>query len=159
MAPQTINFASDGTGTSGLGITALDSQTIGVSGDITTNGNVFRLASASPATPNPVNFGNVRIGSGHRPGPDASPTPPPTMASPRSLNASISSNGAPVTASGAFDLLGPQATDSTSLHVGIDTSSAGAKSGSANIALVSDGDGHQRAGHHQLGFADGECHR
>ena len=137
---QTINFASDGAGTSGLGITALASQTIGVSGDITTSGNVYRLASASPATPNPVNFGNVRINTAT----DQALSITNTAANDgfsESLNASISTNGAPVTASGAFNLLGPQATNNTSLHVGIDTSSAGAKGGSATIALVSDGTG------------------
>ena len=137
---QVINFASDGVGTSGLGITALASQTIGVSGDITTSGSVFRLAGASPATPNPVDFGNVRVGTLAGQALSISNTAASDGFSEK-LNASISSNGAPVTASGSFNLLGPQATDSTSLHVSIDTSSAGAKSGSATIALVSDGTG------------------
>ncbi|WP_300321866.1 choice-of-anchor D domain-containing protein [Accumulibacter sp.] len=137
---QVINFASDGTGSSGLGITSLASQTIGVSGDISTSGSVFRLASASPATPNPVNFGNVRIGATAEQALSISNTAADDGFSEK-LNASISSNGAPVTASGAFNLLAAQATDSSSLQVGIDTSSAGAKSGSATIALVSDGTG------------------
>ncbi|MCB1966371.1 MAG: choice-of-anchor D domain-containing protein, partial [Candidatus Accumulibacter sp.] len=137
---QVINFVSDGSGTSGLGVSALASQTIGVSGDIVTNGSVFRLASASPATPNPVDFGSVRIGSTA----DQALSITNTAANDgfsEKLNASISSNGTPVTASGAFDLLAAQGTDSGSLHVGIDTGSAGAKSGSATIALVSDGTG------------------
>lgn len=147
---QTINFASDGDGTSGLGITALASQIIGVSGEITTSGSVFRLASASPATPNPVNFGNLRIGTVA----DQALSITNTAANDgfsEKLNASISSNGAPVTASGSFNLLGPTATDSTSLHVGIDTSTAGAKSGSATIALVSDGDGTSGLGQTGIG--------
>ncbi|HNQ05100.1 MAG TPA: choice-of-anchor D domain-containing protein, partial [Thiobacillaceae bacterium] len=135
-----INFASDGTGTSGLGITALPTQNVGVSGTITTQGSVYRLASASPASPNPVNFGNVRIGTVLDQALSIGNTAVNDGFSEK-LNASISSNGAPVTASGAFNLLGPQATDSTSLHVGLDTSSAGAKSGSATITLVSDGTG------------------
>ncbi|MQM29339.1 MAG: hypothetical protein CRU78_01825 [Candidatus Accumulibacter phosphatis] len=137
---QVINFASDGTGTSGLGITALASQTIGVSGDITTSGSVFRLASASPATPNPVNFGALRIDSTAEQTLSITNTATDDGFSER-LNASISSNAAPVTASGAFNLLAAQATNGSALRVGIDTSSAGAKSGSATIALVSDGDG------------------
>jgi|JI10StandDraft_1071094.scaffolds.fasta_scaffold01355_3 hypothetical protein len=137
---QVINFASDGAGTSGLGITALASQTIGVSGDITTSGSVFRLASASPATPNPVNFGALRIGSTAEQTLSITNTAANDGFSEK-LNASISSNGAPVTASGAFNLLAAQATNGSDLRVGIDTSSAGAKSGSATIALVSDGDG------------------
>jgi hypothetical protein len=147
---QTINFASDGTGTSGLGITALASQTIGVSGDITTSGSVFRLASASAATPNPVSFGNVRVGTAT----DQVLTISNTAANDgfsESLNASIGSNGAPVTASGSFNLLAAQGTNSTSLHVGIDTSSAGAKSGSATVTLVSDGTGTSGLGQTSLG--------
>ena len=137
---QTINFASDGTGTSGLGITPLASQIIGVSGDISTTGNVYSLASASPAAPNPVDFGNVRVGTVT----DQALSLTNTAANDgfsEKLNASISSNGAPVTATGSFNLLAAQSTDSSSLHVGIDTSSAGAKSGSATIALASDGTG------------------
>ncbi|MBI2802257.1 MAG: choice-of-anchor D domain-containing protein, partial [Gammaproteobacteria bacterium] len=142
---QVVNFASDGAGTSGLGITALTSQTIGVSGNITTVGNVFRLASASAATPNPVNFGNVRIGTVT----DQALSITNTAANDgfsEKLNASITTNGAPVTASGAFNLLGPTATDNSSLHVGLNTGSAGAKSGSATIALVSDGAGTSNLG-------------
>ena len=142
---QVVKFASDGSGTSGLGITALASQTIGVSGDITTTGNVYRLASASAATPNPVNFGNVRIGATADQAVSISNTATNDGFSEK-LNASISTNGAPVTASGAFNLLGPQSTNGTSLHVGMDTSTAGAKSGSATIALVSDGTGTSNLG-------------
>jgi hypothetical protein len=137
---QVINFASDGAGTSGLGITALAAQTIGVSGDITTSGSVFRLASASAATPNPVNFGALRIGSTAEQALSITNTAANDGFSEK-LNASISTNGAPVTASGAFSLLAAQDSNSSGLHVGIDTSSAGAKSGSATIALVSDGTG------------------
>ncbi|MGE0809527.1 MAG: beta strand repeat-containing protein, partial [Immundisolibacter sp.] len=137
---QVIHFASDGTGTSGLGVTNLASQTIGVTGDITTSGSVFRLASASPAAPNPVNFGNLRIGTVADQALSITNTAIDDGFS-ESLNASITSNGAPVTASGSFNLLGPTATDSSSLHVGLDTSTAGAKSGTATIALVSDGTG------------------
>jgi hypothetical protein len=147
---QTINFASDGTGSSGLGVTALASQTIGVSGDITTSGSVYRLASASPATPNPVNFGNVRVGTATDQVLSISNTAANDGFS-ESLNASISSNGAPVTASGSFTLLAAQSTNNASLHVGIDTSSAGAKSGSATIALVSDGSGTSELGQTSLG--------
>ena len=40
-----INYVSDGAGTSGLAAIAAGSQTINL------GGNVYRLASASPATP------------------------------------------------------------------------------------------------------------
>jgi hypothetical protein len=52
----TINFVSDGTGTSGLGQTPLASQTVNISG------SVFRLASPSNHSPEPVNFGNKHVG-------------------------------------------------------------------------------------------------
>ncbi len=134
---QTVNFVSDGTGTSGLANTALPSQSVGVTASI--SGSVFNLASASPVTPNPVNFGNVRIGTTT----DQALTIQNTAANngfSEKLDASIGSATAGVTTNnGTISLLGPQATDSTSLHVGIDTTSAGAKSGTATIALDSNG--------------------
>lgn len=53
------------------------------------------------------------------------------------LNGSIASNGAPVLASGSFNLLAPGATNG-GLSVGIDTSAAGVRGGSATVSLVSD---------------------
>ena len=137
---QVVNFASDGTGTSGLGLTTLASQTIGVSGDITTSGSVFRLASASAATPNPVSFGNVRIGTATDQALSITNTAVNDGYSEK-LNASLGGATTGVSASGSFNLLAAQSTDNSSLHVGIDTSSAGAKSGSATITLNSDGTG------------------
>ena len=100
-----VEFASDGAGTSGLGITALPSQSVGVSGTIEATGSVFRLASASAAAPNPVDFGNVRVGS--------VATQALTIANTRAndgfserLNASIGGATAGVTAAGSFSLLG-----------------------------------------------------
>ena len=52
---MTVNFISDGTGTSGLGLTPLGSQTISVAG------NAYRLAS--PAGAAPISFGNVHVGA------------------------------------------------------------------------------------------------
>src|SRR5206468_342096 len=60
--------------------------------------------------------------------------------------ASIGNASAGVTASGAFTLLAPQASNGTSLVVGIDTSSAGTRSGTATIALASDGSGTSNLG-------------
>ena len=136
----TVQFASDGAGTSNLGVTTLPSQQVGVSGVIEAIGNVFRLASPSQAAPNPVAFGNVRIGSVATQALTLANTAPNDRFSEK-LNASIGGATAGVTASGAFTLLAPQASDSTSLVVGIDTSTAGARSGTATIALASDGTG------------------
>ncbi len=134
----TVNLDSNGSGTSGLGITALPSQNVAVTGAI--QGNVYRLASASAATPNPVSFGNVRVGTAT----DQALTIQNTAANDgfsEKLDASIGGASTGVTASGTFNLLAAQSTDSSSLHVGIDTSTAGAKSGSATITLNSDGTG------------------
>jgi hypothetical protein len=136
----TVNFASDGTGTSGLGITALPSQAVGVSGDIQTIGQVFRLAQPSQHAPEPVNFGNVRVGAATNQNLSLSNLAPGDGFSEK-LDASIGGATAGIAAGGSFSLLAAQSTDSTSLHVGIDTASAGAKSGTATITLVSDGTG------------------
>jgi len=136
----TVQFASDGAGTSGLGITALPSQAVGVTGVIETVGNVFRLASPSAAAPNPVDFGNVRVGTTATQALTIANTAPNDGFSEK-LNASIGGATAGVTASGSFTLLAPQASNNTSLVVGIDTSSAGARSGTATVTLASDGTG------------------
>ena len=136
-----VNFASNGAGTSGLGTTALPSQSVGVTGAIEAIiGNVFRLASASPAAPNPVDFGNVRIGSVATQAVTIGNTAPNDGFSEK-LNASIGGATAGVTAAGSFSLLGPQSTNSSALVVGIDTATAGARNGSATITLASDGTG------------------
>ena len=53
------------------------------------------------------------------------------------MNATIAA-AAPITASGGFSLLAPGATNNTALTVGMETGTAGAKSGAATISFVSD---------------------
>ncbi|MCB1966372.1 MAG: choice-of-anchor D domain-containing protein, partial [Candidatus Accumulibacter sp.] len=101
----------------GLGAASAGSQNITVSGD------VYRLAQGA-ATPTPVSFGNRHVGDSASQLLAVQNTAAADGFSEK-LNASISSNGAQVTASGSFNLLAAQATDSSSLQVGIDTSSAG----------------------------------
>jgi len=136
----TVNFASDGAGTSGLGITALASQSVGVSGVIQTAGSVFRVASPSAVAPNPVDFGNVRVGSVATQALTIANTAANDGFSEK-LNASIGGATAGVTAAGSFNLLAPQSSNNSALVVGMDTSSAGARAGTATIALASDGTG------------------
>ena len=149
-----VSFQSDGTGTSGLGTTALPGQTIDVMGTITAG--VFRLAQPSAHTPEPVNLGNVRVGTVATQALTLSNLAPDDGFSEK-LNASIGGATAGVTASGAFTLLAPGApgnplaTDNTSLVVGLDTASAGAKSGTATITLASDGTGTSGLGLTSLG--------
>src|SRR5206468_5059795 len=51
-----ITLSSDGTGTSGFGTTSLGTQTVNISG------TVYRLATASAHSPEPVTFANVHVG-------------------------------------------------------------------------------------------------
>ncbi|MFO1198003.1 MAG: choice-of-anchor D domain-containing protein [Burkholderiaceae bacterium] len=146
----TVHFASDGTGTSGLGTTGLASQNVGVSGDIQTVGSVFRLAQPSQHSPEPVNFGNVRVGASVGQALTISNLAPNDGFSEK-LNASIGSPTGSATAVGSFNLLAAGATDGASLVVGLNTSSAGAKSGTATITLVSDGTGTSGLGQTALG--------
>ena len=155
---QTVLFASDGTGTSGLGITGLPSQGVNVSGDITTSGSVYRLASASPAAPNPVNFGNVRIGTATDQALTISNTALNDGFSEK-LNASITSNGTPVTASGAFTLLGPQETNNTSLRRRNRYLYGRRQDGSGDDCTRVRRHWHQRSGYHPSVFANGQRFR
>ncbi len=137
-----VNYFSAGAVNSvsnGLGVLAVGSENFAVNGTITATGNVINQANPQINTPT-INLAARRVG-------DSAATAnvsvsnvagaPPQAA----LNASISSGGAPVTASGSFNLLGPGAT-STALQVGLNTAVAGdytgANAGSATIALISD---------------------
>jgi hypothetical protein len=129
----------------GLGIAAAGSEAYGVVGTIV-QGNVIDQAKpvingvANPGAVT-VNLGNVRINTAA--GQTLNVLNQATGNQQAALNASIASNGAPVTASGSFSGLLPgnsspgQAGIGT-LQVGLDTSAAGARSGSATVSLVSD---------------------
>ena len=120
----TITLNSDGTGTSGYGTTALSSQTVNVSG------TVYRLATASAHTPEPVNFGAVLVGTtlsqvltvGNSAANDGFS---------EALNASFGSLTGGATAGGSFNLLAPGSTNSSSLSVGLSSATAGPKLGTA----------------------------
>ncbi len=133
-----VNFFSAGSVAgvgNGLGELAVGSANYGVSGTIQTSGNV--VDQALPVINNgPIALGNVRIGSTSPTG-LVSVTNQATGNQQAALNASIAGN-APVTASGSFSLLAPGATNGTSLAVGFDTSTAGAKNGTATVSFVSD---------------------
>ncbi|MBI2800669.1 MAG: VPLPA-CTERM sorting domain-containing protein, partial [Gammaproteobacteria bacterium] len=130
-----VNLASNGAGTSGLGLTPLTSQTINLSG------NVFRLAAAGAHAPEPVVFTNRRIGDAALQLLSLTNTAANDGFSER-LNATIGGATAGVTVNGgSFSLLNAGATDNSSLGVGIDTASAGHKAGTVTINLASDGTG------------------
>jgi hypothetical protein len=124
-----------GTSIPGLAPLSLGQRTINLSA------NVFRLASASPHTPEPVNLGNFHVG-------DAPPQQAlsitnnaPADGFSENLDATIGGATGGVTASGSFTAVAPGATNNSSLIVGIDTATAGNKSGTATINLTSNGAG------------------
>lgn len=114
----------------------MGSDNYGVSGLIEAAGNVIDAASPLINTAQPIQLGNVRINTAS-PQALVSVTNQATGNSQAALNASISGNAA-ITASGSFNLLAPGATNSSNLQVGMQTSAAGAISGTASIAFVSD---------------------
>jgi hypothetical protein len=149
----TITLTSNGAGTSDLGTTALGTQTVNVSGD------VFRLASASAHTPEPVVFANRHVGDDASQALSLTNTAANDGFSER-LNASIGGvTGNATSNNGSFALLNAGATDSSALTVGIDTSSAGHKSGTATISLASDGAGTSGFGGTRARHADRQRQR
>ncbi|MEA1053298.1 choice-of-anchor D domain-containing protein, partial [Lamprobacter modestohalophilus] len=120
----------------GLGILAVGSQDFGVVGSIETTATVVDRAAPVINNGQPIVLGNVREGA-------VSPTAFVSVTNQASgnqqaaLDATITGN-APITASGSFDDLGPGATDTNSLQVGMNTATAGAIAGTATIGFVSD---------------------
>jgi hypothetical protein len=137
---QTINFASDGAGTSGLGITALASQDLTVTASI--DANVYRLANPDINNTQPVAFGNVRQGAVVAEQAVSITNDVPDDGFSEALNAQAAGNtGGVLNNGGSFALLGPGATNDTAIAMSIDTSTAGDKSGNATIDFQSDGTG------------------
>ena len=129
-----LTLHSNGTGSSELGLTQLTSQTVNVTG------NVYRLASPSAHTPEPVNLGIVHVGDVVNSPLSISNTAANDGFSER-LSASIGSTTGDATASGTITGLLPNTANNTSLRVGVSTVTAGMKSGTATISLVSTGVG------------------
>ena len=126
----TIGLVSIGSGTSGLGNTALASQTINVSGD------VYRLASGS--TDETVNFGGTHVGDSVSQTLTVRNTAT-TDGYSEKLDASFGDvTGTGVTTRGAANLIAA-GSDNSDMSVGIDTATAGAKSGSVEVNFISNG--------------------
>ena len=131
----------------GLGASQVGGESYGVAGTIQAGGNVIDQAKpvvngvANPALVT-VALGNVRVNDVA--GQTLTVLNQATGNQQAFLNSSIASNGGPATASGSFNGLAPGASISapggigTPLKVGIDTSVAGARNGSATISHVSD---------------------
>ena len=138
-----VNYQTAGAvagASNGLGTAAAGSEAYGVNGLIQAVANVINQAAPVVNTPT-VNLGSVRVGAA-APTATVSVTNQATTPPQAALNASIASNGAPVTASGSFNLLNPGAINTTSLQVGLNTATAGnftgGNAGSATISFVSD---------------------
>jgi hypothetical protein len=131
-----FNAASDGAGSSGLGITSLGTATLNVSGA------VFNPAVAAVISPaNPVVLANQHIGGAALQTLAISNVAPAGSFTER-LDASFGSlAGSALTNGASISLLGAGAPANTAMAVGIDTSSAGAKSGTAQVVFLSDGSG------------------
>jgi hypothetical protein len=129
----TITLTSNGTGSSGLGLTSLPAQTVNVTG------GVYRLATASPHSPEPVNLGIVHVGDVVQQALAISNIAINDAFSEQLNGAMGVTTGAATTNGGSFSGLAPGSTDTTSLAVGINTATAGNKVGSAAINLASTG--------------------
>ncbi|MFA5203760.1 MAG: choice-of-anchor D domain-containing protein [Lentisphaeria bacterium] len=136
----TLSLSSDGSGTSGLGTTALASQTVNF--DFSGGGAVYRLAAASAHTPEPVDLGSVIAGGSFSQQKISLQNTAASDGYSEKLDAGFSGTAGAAQAGGSISLLAPQTTDSTSLWVSLDASgAAGTRSGSATIKLDSDGSG------------------
>lgn len=132
----TVNYASDGAGTSELGVTNLTGQTFNVSGD------VYRLATGG-ATPAPINVSSLQLHVGDTA--QAPLTITNTAANDgfsEGLRASFgATSGAATNNGGVTGLIAAGGNDNSSLLVGVNTGSAGNKVGSVTVNYESDGDG------------------
>ncbi len=131
---QTITLLGTGANASGFSGT-LDPIIVTITADI------VGYATASPVTPNPVNFGNLHVGAAPTQALSVTNTAP-TQATSEALDSSIgAATGAASTNAGSFSGLGAGATNSTSLVIGLNTGADGVQSGSAVVSLESDGTG------------------
>jgi hypothetical protein len=128
-----VSFASNGSGTSGLGITPLSGQNLNYVWSF--SGTVVNPANPSIA-PTSIDFGNVRINTLQQQAlgvANIAGTPPQA-----SLDAQISAVGPATSNNGTINQLAPGSTNNTSLIAGLSTAIAGAQSGTATVALQSD---------------------
>jgi hypothetical protein len=130
-----ILLRSDGTGTSNLGNSSLPSQSVNVTGA------AYDYAQATVSSP--LIFGNHHVGDVvAQQGISITNNVVSNAAYQESLDASVAgTSGGATTNGGSFNLLAAGNTNNSSIMAGIDTSSAGDKSGTVTLGLVSDGTG------------------
>ncbi len=142
----TVSLTSDGAGTSGLGTLALAAQVITVNA-----GSVYRLAA-----PNVIS-GTVSFSGNHHVG-DIVAAQVLSLSNEavadgfsEHLDAAFTGSTGGVTGSGAISLLAPVGMNTTSLLVGLNTGSVGAKSGTVTLGFTSNGAGTSLLGTMGLG--------
>ena len=131
-----VAFNSNGSGTSGLGITGLPDQGIGILANVTAN--VGNLASAG-LTPTTVNFGKFREGAPNQT--QQLTVSNLTVGQGEGLNASFgASSGGAGNNAGSITSLATASSNNTSMSVSLGgLATAGAKSGTQVLNFVSDG--------------------
>jgi hypothetical protein len=137
----TIHQASNGT-ISGLANTSLPDQAPAVTG--TVSATITHLAVPQINNTQPLDFGNVRIGSAvPTQGLSVTNAAPDDGFSEGLIGAANGASSPRITSAGGFGspgaALAPQATNSGGIQIGIDASAAGAVSGNALIDFKSDG--------------------
>ena len=128
----TLQLISDGGTIDGLGTTALQSQTIAVTGTL------FNIATASAAATNPIGFGNRHVGDTIIQALTIANTGAADGFT-ENLDASFSGKTGAATATGSIQALGASKSDTHTLVVGLSSTNEGAQSGHATLALTSDG--------------------
>ena len=128
----TVNYYSDGTGTDNEIAIANGTSTVNVTGAIYD----YAKASTLPAT---VDLGNVHVGAVTSQALTLF-NRAPTSAYSEKLDAGVTSISGAATAAGVVNLLAG-GSSSTNLSVGVNTGTAGNKTGAATFAMISDGTG------------------
>lgn len=129
MPAVAVSAGAGGGASNGLGTLLVGSDQFLVTGAI--EANVINRADPVPNTPL-IDFGARRVGDAA--GSAFVPVTNQASALPQAaLNASIGGASSPFSASGSFMQLAPNATDATSLQVGLATGTAGNFSGGATI--------------------------
>jgi hypothetical protein len=103
-------------------------------------GTIYHHATASAVAPNPVNFGQHHVGDALTHTLSISNTAVAGAGS-ESLAATFSNTTGPVVASGSFSGLAPGLPDTTDLSVGLSSTTDGVRTGTAVLALTTDGTG------------------
>ncbi|MCX6877083.1 MAG: choice-of-anchor D domain-containing protein [Verrucomicrobia bacterium] len=129
----TISLTSNGIGSSELGLTPLAAQTV------TVTGSVYRLAQAALPGGTNLNLGIFHAGDLAQVTVSVTNTAT-TDGFSEALDGSFSGNTGALTGSGSFTALAPGAA-SGATKVTLDTTTVGVKSGTATLALVSNGVG------------------